>query len=32
MTGKEAILTETGETFETVADARATALKEVTHG
>jgi DNA modification methylase len=32
MTGNEAILTETGETFETVADARATALKEVTHG
>ena len=32
MTGKDAVLAATGETFETVADARATGLEEVTHG
>ena len=32
MTGKDAVLAATGETFETVANARATGLEEVTHG
>jgi DNA modification methylase len=32
MTGKEAVLAETGQTFATVADARATELEEVAHG
>jgi hypothetical protein len=32
MTGKDAVLAETGETFETFADARATGLEEVIHG
>ena len=32
MTGKDAVLAATGETFETVANARAAAREEVTHG
>jgi len=32
MTGKDAVLAATGQTFETVADARAPWLEEVDHG
>jgi hypothetical protein len=32
MTSKDAVLAATGETFETVANARAPGLEEVSHG